>query len=55
MKKAGKILLCIVIVVVVLFCGIGVFMRPWISQTYKRLDEWRQLILQMWQTESMKE
>lgn len=39
MKKAGKILLCIVIVVVVLFCGIGVFMRPWISQTYKRLDE----------------
>lgn len=39
MKKAGKILLCIVIVVVVLVCGIGVFMRSWISQTYKRLDE----------------
>lgn len=39
MKKAGKILLCIVIVVVVLGCGIGVFMRSWISQTYKRLDE----------------
>lgn len=39
MKKAGKILLCIVIVIIVLFCGIGVFMRSWVSQTYKRLDE----------------
>ena len=39
MKKAGKILLCIVIVVVVLVCGMGVFMRSWVSQTYKRLDE----------------
>ncbi len=39
MKKAGKIFLCIVLAVVVLVCGIGVFMRSWISQTYKRLDE----------------
>lgn len=39
MKKAGKMFLCIVLAVVVLVCGIGVFMRSWISQTYKRLDE----------------
>lgn len=39
MKRAGKILLCIVILIVILFCGMGVFMRSWISQTYKRLDE----------------
>lgn len=39
MKKAGKIVLVIVLLIGVCVGGIGIFMKQQISQTYKRLDE----------------
>lgn len=38
MKKISKILLNIVLLIIILIAGIGLFMQHEINQTYKRLD-----------------